>query len=237
MSGRSLRARTAAPFALFALALLPALLSAQDRVELRGRVVEMGTARPLAGAEVHLPAADRSALANEDGAFVIKGLRPGTYRIEVLQLGYRRHDGEVVAGGDDVVTVELWPDPVVLEGLSAQVDRLERRRNSIAATVRSADRAQLATAISMESVIRGTGEILVYCGTADLCLMRRGRAVRPRVYIDERPAFGMDELNAYLPSDFHTIEVIGHSMIRAYTLGFMERLALGKATLWPVLLF
>ncbi|HEX6315748.1 MAG TPA: carboxypeptidase-like regulatory domain-containing protein [Gemmatimonadaceae bacterium] len=221
-------------FTAFAL-LAPAPSSAQDRIDLRGRVVEMGSARPLGGAEILLPALDRWAISNEDGAFVIKGLAPGRYRVEVSQLGYRKHEGELVAGADPVVTLELWPDPVVLEGLTAQVGILKRRRNAIPSVVRTAGRAQMAMAVNMESTLRSMGETLVYCGSGDYCLLRRGRPVAPRVYIDERPAFGMDELNAYLPSEFHTIEVIGHSMIRAYTVGFMERLALGRASLFPVL--
>ena len=54
---------------LLVLCALPA--AAQDKVDLRGRVVEMGTARPLAGAEVVLPALDRFALTNAEGAFAI----------------------------------------------------------------------------------------------------------------------------------------------------------------------
>ncbi len=209
--------------------------AAQDKVDLRGRVVEMGTGRPLVGAEVGLPALDRWMVADENGAFVFKGLAAGRYRVEITQLGYRSHQGEIRVLADSTLLFELWPDPVVLEGLSAQVDRLKRRRNAIAAVVHTSDRARLATAIDVESAIRGMGETVLYCGSGQLCLMRRGRPVLPRVYIDERPAFGLDELRAYQPWEFHTIEVIGHAQIRAYTLGFMERLALGKASLFPVL--
>lgn len=223
---------------LAALALLiPAPTHAQAKVDLKGRVVEMGTARPLAGAEVVLPSIGREVVSNAEGAFVVKGLLAGRYRVEVEQLGYRKHQGELEVSGDSLITVELWPDPVVLEGLSAQVDRLKRRRNAIPSTVRIADRGRLATATNMENTIRSLGETLVYCGSGNFCLMRRGRPVVPTVYIDERPAFGMDELSSYLPSEFHTVEVIGHTMIRAYTVGFMERLALGKASLFPVLFY
>jgi len=215
----------------------PAPAVAQSKVELRGKVTEMGTSRPLAGAEVVLRDLDRYVLTSENGDFVMGGLAPGRHRVEVTQLGYRRYEGAVMVSAEERVLLELWPDPVVLEGLTAQVDRLRARRNAMAATVRVVDRSRLASAIDVEGAIRGAGEHLVPCGTfSDTCIWRRGRPVAPIVYIDERPAF-MEELRTYPPETFQLIEVIGHRMIRAYTVNFMERLALGKASLFPVLMF
>lgn len=217
--------------------ILPVSAVAQSKTELRGKVIEMGTSRPLAGAEVVLPDLDRYVLTNENGDFVMGGLEPGRYGVEVTQLGYRKYEGVVTVARDESVRLELWPDPVMLEGLTAQVDRLRARRNAVAATVRVLDRSLLTSAIDVEGAIRSAGEALVPCGTfADTCLWRRGRPVRPIVYIDERPAF-MEELRSYPPESFQLIEVIGHHMIRAYTVNFMERLALGKASLFPVLMF
>jgi hypothetical protein len=216
--------------------ILPASAAAQSKVDLRGKVVEMGTSRPLAGAEVVLPDLNRYALTNEAGDFVVAGIKPGRHRVEVMQLGYRKYEGDLAVSAEEGVRLELWPDPVVLEALTAQVDRLRSRRNAIAATVRVLDRSRLTDAIDVESALRSSGEVLVRCGTfSDMCIWRRGRAVQPIVYIDERPAF-MGELSTYQPEDFQLIEVIGHTMIRAYTVSFMERLAMGKATLFPVLM-
>jgi hypothetical protein len=215
----------------------PATAAAQTKIELSGKVVEMGTSRPLAGAEVVLPDLDRYVLTNENGDFVVGAIKPGRHRVEVIQLGYRKYEGELTVSEGQRVRLELWPDPVMLEGLTAQVDRLRARRNALAATVRVLDRSRLTTAIDIEGAIRGAGEALVPCGTfSDTCIWRRGRPVRPIVYIDERPAF-MEELRSYPPATFQLIEVIGHQMIRAYTVDFMERLALGKASLFPVLMF
>ncbi len=222
-------------FLVAAFLLVPSFAQAQTKTDLKGKVVEMGSARPLVGAEVALPDLDKWALTNQDGDFKITGLVPGRYRLEVYHLGYRKHEGSIDVRESGETRLELWPDPIVLEGLTAQVDRLRSRRNAIATTVRVADRGRLTGAINIEDAIRRTGEMLVPCGSVDYCLWRRGRVVAPVVYIDERRAFGLDELRAYPVENFQIIEVIGHSMIRAYTVGFMERLALGKAFLMPVL--
>lgn len=227
------RAPRALSLLAFLLLLCPATVSAQEKVELKGLVVEMGTSRPLAGAEVGLPALDRWTLTDREGAFAIGGLPAGRHRVEVTYLGYRKHEGDLVIG-PDAVRLELWPDPIVLAGLTAQVDRLRSRRNAVATTVRVADRDRLTGAATIEDAIRRTGEMLVPCASTDYCLWRRGQTVRPVVYIDERPAFGLHELSAYPVERFQMIEVIGHRMIRAYTVDFMERLALGKVSLFPL---
>jgi hypothetical protein len=232
--GRIRLDRIAIPLIALVLAFMPASGQAQQG-EVKGRVVEMGTGRPLVGAEVFFPTVDRWVLTNEAGDFHIKGLPAGAHRMTVGQLGYRQFEGEAVVGSGAAIRLELWPDPVVLEGLSAQVDRLKARRNAIGTTTRISDRTRLSTANSVEDAVRGMGESLTFCGRGDYCLMRRGRLVRPVVYIDERPAFDFEELRSYQPGELHLIEVIGHEMIRAYTVTFMERLALGKVTLFPVL--
>lgn len=221
--------------ALFAL--LPAAVQAQKPGELAGRVVEMGSGRPLAGAEVYLPDLDRWVVTNEAGDFRVTGLPEGTQRVKVGQLGYRAYEGDLAVGTGETLRVELWPDPVVLQGLTAQVDRMKARRNALGYTTRVSDRSRLSTATSVEQAVRSMGEMLTYCGLGDYCLLRRGRYVRPTVYIDERPAFGFEELRTYDPAELHTIEVIGHSMIRAYTVSFMDRLARGQVALFPVLYF
>lgn len=210
---------------------------AQVPGELKGKVVEMGTGRPLIGADIYIPEVDRWTVTNDAGDFRITGLPDGVQRVRVGQLGYREFNAEVTVGTGTAIRVELWPDPVILEGLTAQVDRLRARRNALGYTTRVSDRARLSMAHSVEDAVRGMGESLTYCGLGDYCLRRRGQLIRPAVYIDERPAFGFDELRSYDPAELHMIEVIGHQMIRAYTVTFMDRLARGKVALFPVLMF
>lgn len=232
------------PVALFFTVVLITLtaatpVTAQTTDALRGRIVEMGTSRPLAGAEIGLPDLRIWALAEMDGRFSIPGVPAGRHRIEISQLGYRTYEAVLTVPEERTpLTLELWPDPVVLEGLTVQTSRLKARLAAIPHTTRTVDRPALTGAHTPTEAIRRTGEMLVPCGaeTSEHCLMRRGRPVAPVVYIDERPAFGLEELEAHPIETLQLIEVIGHRMIRAYTLRFMERLALGKEQLAAVVL-
>jgi hypothetical protein len=211
----------------------------QETGELRGQIVEMGTSRPLAGAEIGLPALKRWTLTEQDGTFRLGPLPLGEHRVEITHLGYRTHEAVVSVTADGpALKLELWPDPVVLEGLTVQSSRLQARLQAIPQSTRVVALPALTGAFMPSEAIRRSGEAMVPCRTsmADYCLIRRGRPVAPVVYIDERLAFGLDELNAHPIESFQRIEIIGHQMIRAYTVRFMERLALGKEQLATVLL-
>ncbi len=67
-------------------------------------------------------------------------------------------------------------------------------------------------------------------------LARRGRAVRPIVYLDEAPlAGGLEHLEAYRPDDLHLLEVYAEGLeIRLYTRQFMERMARRPVPLIPI---
>ncbi len=59
------------------------------------------------------------------------------------------------------------------------------------------------------------------------CLIVRGRAIEPSVWIDEAPVIGgLDYLNVMRPYELYMVEVYGGGrQIRAYTTQFMARAA------------
>jgi hypothetical protein len=65
------------------------------------------------------------------------------------------------------------------------------------------------------------------------CRDLRGRLSAPRVYIDEIPAMGLDQLDSYQPHELYSVDVfvcgpadrLGGWEIRVYTYAFMERQA------------
>ena len=72
------------------------------------------------------------------------------------------------------------------------------------------------------------------------CIIRRGQFVSPKVYIDEIPASGgLEELEAYSTAQIYLLEIYSSGTeIRAYTYGFMQRMAsrpmaLVPLNLWP----
>ncbi len=127
------RRRLNPPF-VFALAalLLPASLAAQSRTSsaIRGTVVQESGA-PVIGAEVVVRSvgtgAERAAVTNENGAFLVLLLQPGgPYTVTIRSLGfaeYRLEDMMLPVGETTVVEVVLRTEAVELEGLDVEVDR------------------------------------------------------------------------------------------------------------------
>lgn len=91
------------------------VLSAQATTEatqgavLRGTVTSRETGQPLQFALVSIPSLDRQQFANSQGKFYFAGVRPGTYRLTVRQLGYTASalDLTVVGGQDQDVVIGL----------------------------------------------------------------------------------------------------------------------------------
>jgi Fe(3+) dicitrate transport protein len=92
-----------------------------------GRVVAEHTGEALAGALVEVRESAWRVQTDGRGLFVVRGLRPGSYTLEVTLLG-RTQGGqrvEVSAGAMSNVELVLGVAPVMLEALSAKLDRTE----------------------------------------------------------------------------------------------------------------
>ncbi|MHB1264882.1 MAG: carboxypeptidase regulatory-like domain-containing protein [Gemmatimonadaceae bacterium] len=76
------------------------VLQAQATGIIRGRVLETGTNRPVTAAQVAVEGTRFVGLTNDQGAFSIAGVRPGTYRVTARRLGYEPRSASVavVAG-------------------------------------------------------------------------------------------------------------------------------------------
>lgn len=85
------------------------VLATADSAILRGTVVDEGTGEPLPFAVVSIASLGIERFANDQGQFVLQGLRGGTYRLRVRQLGHSPVEQEVVVaeGAVQVVTVRL----------------------------------------------------------------------------------------------------------------------------------
>lgn len=241
---------------------LPA--AAQDRTDddltvvLLGKVVDAETGMPLHGVFVS-EAGDDGYLTHEDGSFALPVWPYGFYTLTVEVLGYETTEVEVPGPNPDPFVIRISPDPIQLEELTVLVDRFERRRRRVSVAVRAFDRDQLLRAPATDVVDWVSGQyglVTSFCANttrpvatlASLrsgalmdegqeCVMRRGRWVRPTVYIDDvRSLGGLDELRTYRPQDLYTIEVYNRgTAIYAYTPWFVERVLKGRRSLTPVL--
>ena len=118
---------------------IPACTLAQDATvgDLRGRVVNAATQSPVAGATIDVAVAGAGAgarvpvargLSGADGAFRIRGVRPGRYNVHVRGLGYGPKDlpaVDVTASGTDLGTIALSAVALELESVAITERRQE----------------------------------------------------------------------------------------------------------------
>ena len=259
-----------AGFLLLALAclFLPAAVEAQEaepapvRVTLHGVVYDALTGTAVAGAAVYLERESHGALADSLGRFHFEDVAVGFQVVAAIQFGYEEAAARIEVPEDGAfIEVELVPQPILLDGVTAVVDnittmerRLRSRRRSAPYQTRAFDQERLlrsASSTVLEFLQMETRHFPVPCpagagvfgvgsslsGTmSTLCIIRRGRVVSPRVYIDEVPAFGgLDELDTYPTAQIYALEVYSSGAeIRAYTYNFMQRMARRPVALIPI---
>ncbi len=83
----------------------PAL--AQGTGVVRGHVTDAATGRSLTGAQVALQGTRRGALADDQGAYIIRDVPPGTYTVHVENLGFKAVDKQATVQSDATATVNF----------------------------------------------------------------------------------------------------------------------------------
>jgi len=79
-----------------------------DIVTMDGRLREMGTANPMAGATVVVVEAERTVVADENGKFFFKGIGPGTYTVRVLSTEHVTVERTVEVVDGEITQLDLW---------------------------------------------------------------------------------------------------------------------------------
>jgi hypothetical protein len=152
---------------------------------------------------------------------------------------------------------------VIADRLATMTQRLQSRRNAAPVSVRALDQNKLMRSaardmsqflwfegglmpIDCSSGMNGPGPATSFMPVSNIgagsgwgsCILRRGRATQPKVFIDESPTIGgIDELASYQPINFYLVEVYSNGReIHAYTHGFMERMARRPMALIPIVL-
>lgn len=222
----------------------PARAHAQERpVVIVGKVVDATTRTPIPAARV-MVMRERGTTTDSTGSFRLTGIGEGDYLLLVESYGYESLHVRATASVEPApLEIPLSPAPMVLEGLNVEVvarnvatmdERLRLRRNAAPVTVHSLDQGRL-----LRSGASNLLEFLQFEATlhpqvcdgrrvsSDMCVLRRGTLVQPKVFIDEAPAIGgLDELATYRPHELYLLEVWSSGLtIRAYTHQFMERMA------------
>ncbi|MCK5147475.1 TonB-dependent receptor [bacterium] len=122
------------------LVVLPMGLFAADGV-IKGKVVNAGTGRPLAGANVILQGTTMGAASGRLGTFEITGVPTGNYTIKIMFMGYKNKEVQVTvaAGQAGDILVELETTTLMTEGTSIQGNLAVDRETPIAFTTLSGD--------------------------------------------------------------------------------------------------
>lgn len=202
-----------------------------DTVTVRGRVTDAFTYQPIAYATVVVGDADRRALTDRAGVFVLRGMEPGVHLFEVSRLGYEPYDVILTVQPGVPLHIELHPEPVALEAIVATVDRLEERTRRIPYNVYAWGEAELvdyghpnlAAFLDEKSWLECIGD---GCNT-----LVGGRRRAPMLFIDEIERH-WDYLATLRTDQLYRVEFVRNCpMVRVYTRAFMERVARGRARL------
>lgn len=225
----------AALTALFMAAVPAAAQSAQDAPlpVLTGRVVDRVSGVPVADAIVYVGREDRAIAAGEDGLFQVR-LKPGYYQVEVSRLGYAHLTTSVSIGADDRgLTIEMEPEPMLLERVQVFGDRLKSRRNARPTSVVAFDRREMVASASphvLAFVRSRVGLAPVACrtsGSLTPCAYVRGQSVPVSVTVDGMPTVaGLNALATYRGDELHMVEVYGGGrLVKVYTVAYVEQMA------------
>ncbi|MDP2955694.1 MAG: carboxypeptidase-like regulatory domain-containing protein [Longimicrobiales bacterium] len=192
--------------------------------------------RPLVGAFVALEGAKWGSLTGETGRFLIPLVSPGTVSLTAELIGYETLTWTGQAAPGQALALTLASKPILLEGLTVVADRFESRRRATATSVRWFDHRTLATspqdnALDFLSARGGFPRVSCRGVWSTECLLVRGRATEPWVWVDEaRVVGGLDYLRTIPPHELYMVEVYaGGYHIRAYTTRYMERAAERRA--------
>ena len=228
---------------------------AQEQVVFAGQVVDTYLGQPVSDVLIVLPNArkpDGSAVAgvtDESGRFSIADVPTGPNEVAVSRIGYAELVQVLDIQDGLFVEVALIPKPMVLEGIEVYVDRLESRLRSVPFSSNAHTETDLRFSPDLnvaEYLDSRPGFSFVPCfdGASGSvftrqrdCIRTRGvTPQRPKVFIDDAPAFGGVQELATLPTtEVYRVEVIrGCAQIRVYTISYAEGTASNPRPLLPI---
>ncbi|HEX2078930.1 MAG TPA: SusC/RagA family TonB-linked outer membrane protein [Longimicrobium sp.] len=140
---RALR-RTCAVLALLAAAATPA--AAQQRGTLVGTVVEAGSQRPLAGAQVQVQGTTLFTITGSDGRYRLPNVPAGTHSVRAQLLGFAAVTRTVAmtAGGTVTADFTLHPSAILLDDLVVTALGITREEREISTSVQEVSGEELA---------------------------------------------------------------------------------------------
>lgn len=189
-----------------AAALTPARSSSQVGMDIPGVVVDVSTGRGIPDVLLRLEGTDVSAATDEAGRFVLRGVPPGRWILQVDHLAYGRHRHEIAAelGLRVDLQVRLAPEAIEIEPLVVEVTSLRQQMarakgSSLNVVERDQIERALGTSKHLGDLIRqtipgirvrqtnnlaGTNVCLEFRGAATISLLETRPCSHPMVLLD-----------------------------------------------------
>ncbi|HMH26121.1 MAG TPA: carboxypeptidase-like regulatory domain-containing protein, partial [Gemmatimonadaceae bacterium] len=138
---------------------ISATARAQDGGTISGRVVDATTTAPVPSAQIQIVGTARGGVTAEDGRFRIPNVRPGTYQVRVLRIGFQAGTQSVTVGNGQSIDLaySLTPVAVTLDQvvtLATGETTRKREQGNVVGTLTPAP-ATLATAGNMSQLLTG----------------------------------------------------------------------------------
>jgi hypothetical protein len=190
-----------------------------------GRLVDHATHEPVVGAQVFVLGFRRPAVSDSGGAFMHRGLPPGTNVVQIRRIGYVQHEWAIRVREGEIVEVlfELEPvafllPPTIVEGNPEDVPTwfrgFEERR--------TARRGQFVTRqeIERQNPSSTLGDVLRHLNGLGMRCDRTGCAIRMTRWSNCQPLYYQDGLPVFATTaerffafDIHGVEVYGLSEV------------------------
>ena len=214
------------PVLLLFAVLIQTKVFAQENATVRGTVTDAGTGQPMYSATVYFVGTSIGAITDENGEYMIVGVPPGDYTLEVEYLGYEDYKKpmKIEAGKEYVENIKMaFSGGVDLEGvvITAQVEGQMRainqqlQSNDIKNIVSSDRIRELPDANAAESVSRLPGVSLQRTGGEGNKVIIRGMSPKyNKIMVDGIDLAGTDpndrstSLNSISSYSLDGIEVI-----------------------------
>lgn len=110
---------------------------AQAAASIRGTVKSAQTGAPVAGARVSVAAPQRVSISDENGAYVLRDLQPGSYLVTITGLGFKPNSARVSvsAGATAAHDVSLAAGSLMLSSVVVSATRTPLDQSKVASTV------------------------------------------------------------------------------------------------------
>ncbi len=225
-------------------------------VTFAGEVVDTYRGEPVEGAVVRLEGTRRLdgsiilGVTGENGRFSISDVPPGPSPVLVSRIGYADLIQVLDIREGQFIEIAVIPKPIVLEGIEVFVDRLTTRLRELPYLTNAygEEALRFAPDFNVAQFLHSQPAFEFVPCFEDLsttspftqrrdCIRTRGTTPqRPRVFVDDAPAFGGVQELATLPtSEVYRVEVIrGCGQIRVYTVTYVEGIAVRPQPLIPI---